>query len=529
MPSDCFSFQESGYFTQLITDYLNRDPRVSHLYQEFPDIEGFSRQISEKSTSFSSENRQVLVESLRRQYENTDASLATRQNLESLADADTFTVVTGHQLNLFTGPLYFLYKIVTAINLASRLKQEFPQQHFVPVYWMATEDHDFEEISFFNFHGKKFRWNRESSGAVGRLSTDGLGDLLRIFEIELGPSDAAKEIAALFRSAYLENSTLTEATRWLANKLFAEYGLVIVDGDDQDLKRLFIPYAQEDLLEQTAFAKVSETISGMGDYTVQVNPREINLFYLKDEIRERIVEENDGYRVVGTNISFTKTQILDELAAYPERFSPNVILRPLYQEVVLPNLCYIGGGGEIAYWLELKSFFESQEIPLPILMVRNSVVMASEKQDKKRRHLDLSWKDLFRKRYDLENVMAEKLSEFPIDLSDLKQTLKNQFAHLHSLSEKTDRSFSGAVKAQESKQLKGLENLEKRLLKAQKRKLSDHIERATLLQEELFPGGGLQERKLNFSAIYTDMGSQLIPTLIDRIDPLNPAFVIVVY
>ncbi|RYG23183.1 MAG: bacillithiol biosynthesis cysteine-adding enzyme BshC, partial [Chitinophagaceae bacterium] len=336
-------------------------------------------------------DRQVLVQALRRQYQQTDATLATLTNLESLSKPNAFTVTTGHQLNLFTGPLYFLYKIVSVINLAKELSSAYPDSIFVPMYWMATEDHDFEEISYFNFNGKKFRWNREASGPVGRLSTDGLDAVLRLFENELGASQHAKEIAELFREAYIRRTNLTESTRWLANKLFGEYGLVIVDGDDPDLKRGFIPYMKDDIENSTAYETVSATIANMGDYNIQVNPREINLFYVSDGLRERIVSENDGFRIFGTEMFFTKTELLDQLQTNPERFSPNVIMRPLYQEVILPNLSYTGGGGEIAYWLELKSFFETQQVPFPILMVRNSVVMVSEKQQKKRQALDLSW------------------------------------------------------------------------------------------------------------------------------------------
>ncbi|NMH29267.1 bacillithiol biosynthesis cysteine-adding enzyme BshC [Flavobacterium silvaticum] len=528
MPSDCISYQDSGYFTQLITDYLDRKPSVSHLSGRFPEVESFRYQVEEKKEWFTAEKRSVLVASLRRQYEKTDATLQTRQNLESLINHNTFTVTTGHQLNLFTGPLYFLYKIVTVINLSKKLKAEYPENEFVPVYWMATEDHDFEEINYFNFKGKKFRWNRESSGAVGRLTTKDLESVFELFSLELGISKNADALRKLFTKAYLENPDLARATRWLANELFGEYGLVIIDGDDTDLKREFIPYMQNDLENQTAYGVVNESIRTMKGYTVQVNPREINLFYLDDGLRERIVEENDGYRIFGTNKWFSKTELRDELMAYPEKFSPNVIMRPLYQEVILPNLAYIGGGGEIAYWLELKAFFESQEVPFPIVMVRNSVLVASEKQHTKLKALHLNWPDLFLKRIDLENKITKNLSEFPVDLSPQKKILEDQFAYLFKLADQTDPSFSGAVKAQEKKQLHGLDNLEKRLLKAQRRKFEDHLERVSTLQDELFPNRGLQERQANFSQIFIETGSGLIPKLIEELDPFSQSFAVLV-
>jgi bacillithiol biosynthesis cysteine-adding enzyme BshC len=315
----------------------------------------------------------------------------------------------------------------------------------------------------------------------------------------------------------------------LANALFSDYGLVILDADDGNLKRQFIPFIKEELLKQTAFSKVNETIEQFGSYTVQVNPREINLFYIEDNLRERIIFEDGLYKINNTKLQFSEQELLAELELHPEKFSPNVVMRPLYQEVILPNLAYIGGGGEIAYWLELKSFFDAVNVTFPILIVRNSVVLATEKQLKKADALALTWNDLFQKQNRLINNKTKELSEFAIDLSNLKQQLQQQFQALNELTSKTDRSFEGAVKAQEVKQTKGLEQLEKRLLKAQKRKLADSLNRITALQNELFPNQSLQERQANFAEFYLENGEQLLPKLVDDIKPLSTNFTIITF
>nr|WP_294930640.1 bacillithiol biosynthesis cysteine-adding enzyme BshC [uncultured Flavobacterium sp.] len=527
MPTDCISYQNSGYFSKLIQDYLDQKTELQSLYNHFPTLENFEKQIIEKQANFYNDNRIPLVETLKRQYQNIEISDSTKQNIELLAHPYTFTITTGHQLNLFCGPLYFLYKIVSTINLTKELKSKYPTYNFVPIYWMATEDHDFEEINYFNFKGKKFRWNKESAGPVGRLATEGLAEFLEIYSKELGSSTNAGFIKNLFQEAYLKHENLADATRFLANSLFADYGLVILDADDTDLKRVFIPYIKEELEKQTSFKAVQKTIEELKEYTVQVNPREINLFYIEDNLRERIIFENDKYYVNNTKTSFSKEEILKLLESNPEKFSPNVIMRPLYQEVILPNLCYIGGGGEIAYWLELKSFFDAVNITFPMLLVRNSVLLNTEKQAKKADNLGLSWADLFTKPDDLVNTITHKLSAFPIDLTPQKETLEKQFEYLYELALQTDKSFSGAVKAQEVKQKKGLENLEKRLLKAQKRKLDDELQRVTDLQLELFPNKGLQERQANFSEFYLEKGEQLIPLLIQKLKPLETNFNII--
>ncbi|WP_248723373.1 bacillithiol biosynthesis cysteine-adding enzyme BshC [Seonamhaeicola sp. ML3] len=520
-------FSKTVYFSSLICDYLAEKPGLKAFYNRFPDIESFKSQIEEKQKFFTDDARQTLVCSLNKQYKGVKASEASLKNITLLEEATTFTITTGHQLNLFTGPLYFLYKIVSTINLAKQLKKHYPEFNFVPIYWMATEDHDFDEINYFNYSGKKVQWNRAHGGAVGELSTRGLEEVYNVVESEFGQSKNAQELKELFNNAYLNHQDLTSATRYLANELFKDYGLVIVDGNDSDLKRLFIPYAEEELLHQTAFKKVSETNEKLSNgYNIQVNPREINLFYLDEGLRERIVFEEGVYKVNNTKIVFSKSEILGHLYEVPERFSPNVIMRPLYQEVILPNLCYIGGGGELAYWFQLKGFFKAIDVPFPILLLRNSVLIQTESQTKKLKNLNISNEDIFLKRDAFINKKVREISNINIDFSEQKNHLLIQFEELRNLAKQTDKSFLGAVEAQEKKQLKGLDRLEKRLLKAQKRKLSDQVQRMTDIQNELFPNGSLQERNTNFSEFYLEYGKQLIPELIARLQPLQQEFLV---
>lgn len=530
MPRDCIPFKDTNYFSSLICDYLDEKNNLKPFYNRFPNLENFKNQIEEKKVSFRVQSRNTLVSSLKRQYQNIKSSSQTLQNIEALKDENTFTIATGHQLNLFTGPLYFFYKIISTINLCKELKETYPKQNFVPVYWMATEDHDFEEINFFNFESKKIRWQRETSGAVGELDLGGLQQIAEVFASHLNTSKNAESLKKLFHEAYTNHTNLTDATRYLVNELFSETGLVILDGNDKELKRLFIPYAKEELLNQTSFNNVIETSKHLNNlpenYKIQVNPREINLFYLNENLRERIVFEDEKYRVLNTEITWSKSELLKHLDEEPERFSPNVILRPLYQEVVLPNLCYIGGGGELAYWFQLKSNFEAQQVPFPVLLLRNSALLVSEKQQKKVEKLNLTIADLFLN----QNVLIEKLtrkhSEIEIDFSKQKAFLKKQFEDLNVLAKKTDKSFIGAVSAQEKKQIKGLENLEKRLLKAQKRKLKEILDRVVELQNELFPNQSLQERQANFSEFYLEFGDQFIQQLMLNLQPLKQEFLI---
>ncbi len=528
MPTECIAFRDTNYFSDLICNYIEEQPEFKTLYNRFPNIANFELQIKEKSKTFDTKKRQVLVKVLNEQYNSIKTSKLTQQHIDSLESDQTFTITTGHQLNLFTGPLYFLYKIISTINLTKELKAAYPNYNFAPIYWMASEDHDFEEINYFNFRGKKIRWNRQGEGAVGHYNTEGLDVIYKILESEFGYGEHAETLRSWFKDAYMEHDNLADATRYLANTLFGEHGLVIIDADDKALKDMFVPYIKNDIINQVSYKNVSETntyIEELG-YKVQVNPREINFFYIDQGLRERVVYENNQYKVNNTNTTWDEAGLINDIKNNPERFSPNVIMRPLYQEVILPNLCYIGGGGELAYWLQLKSNFEAHGITFPILLLRNSVLVKSEKQDEKLKRLDISTKDIFLKRDTYINKKVRKISNIDIDLSPQRQTLQDQFKHLYDIAKQTDKSFLGAVKAQEVKQIKGLNNLEKRLLKAQKKTLANEVMRMTEIQEQLFPGQSLQERNLNFSELYLEYGEALIPVLLKHLQPLQGEFLV---
>ena len=528
------SYRETAYFSDLICDYLEDKNSLQSFHSGFPSAENLYRQALIKKNDYSDHNRDHLSLALKNQYKGLETSLEVKKNLDLLKEKNTLTITTGHQLSLMTGPLYFIYKIITTIKITRELQEKYPDLNYVPVYWMATEDHDFEEISAFVFQGKKFKWNQQQQGAVGKIDTASLESLLSLFEKELGNGLNASSLKKLIAASYRDQKDLTAATRVFVNHLFGKFGLLIIDGDDSILKQDFAPYAREELNKNNCYSEVLNQIEKIQEeysatYKPQVNPREINLFYLTPGARYRITQEGSIFHLEGSETSFTSEEIENELANHPERFSPNVLMRPLYQEVVLPNIAYIGGGGELAYWLELKSFFNQQKVLFPLLCLRNSALLLSEKSAKKAKQLELSVSDLFLKRNALINKKVRQISNIELDLSFLKDALEKQFDHLESLVAATDISFSGAVKAQKIKQFKGVDSLEGRLLKAQKIKLKDHVERLILLHENLFPNGSLQELVNNFTPFYLENGENLMDMLYESFDPFSYKFTLITF
>ena len=508
-------YADTGAFSALVTDYLAQDPQLQPFYDRFPRPENFKEQIAAKSP-FPQEKREVLHQELTRQYASMELHPEVRRNLELLWQPNTFTVTTGHQLNIFTGPLYFVYKIITAINTCRRLKTIYPEYNFVPVYWMATEDHDFEEISSFNLFGKRYEWETDQRGAVGRFSTSGLEQVL----------ETLPERYPVFEEAYRNHRTLAEATRFFSHALFGEYGLVSIDADSPMLKRMLIPVIRKDLFEQLSHQKVEEVSERLSQfYKPQVYSREINLFYLDEGLRERIVQQGDRYQVLNTKLSFSREEIEKEVDRFPEKFSPNVILRPLYQEMILPNLCYVGGGAEVAYWFQLKALFAAFEVPFPILMLRNSALYIPKSQASRLQKLELRAIDMFQDLPALRKQMAGILNQEEVVLDKQRQAIEEVFGELEKLAASVDPTLTKSVAAEGQKTLNSLGVLEKKINKAAENRHEQVYKQLANVKEKLFPGGALQERTDNLLTYQTN-NPDFIRELLEAFDPFDGKFTI---
>jgi len=311
MANTTFDFTDIPFFNSLVKDYLSGE-LSSDFYGEQANLEGFKNQI--EKVQFSKSKREVLVASLKQQYEGFSSEIISNQ-ITSLSRENTYTITTGHQLNLATGPLYFLYKIAHVISLSEYLNTQFTDCHFVPVYWMATEDHDFAEINHFFSEGKKFVWESEQEGAVGRFSTTGIASVIKALIGQYPSAPFNDELNTLLVSAYKERS-LSEATRKLVHQLFGDKGLVVIDADRKDLKGLATHLWSKELETGFSAIEVGEQNARLGakGYPIQVNPREINLFYLEENKRTRILKEGtDTYTLADHSMRWTKKDLFEEV------------------------------------------------------------------------------------------------------------------------------------------------------------------------------------------------------------------------
>lgn len=520
-------FEKVPQFATKDIEYVNSKADIRPFYKYDVTLEAFAQVIKDKQQNKT--NRPVLVDVLRAQYVKITTSDTVRQNVEALLDEQTFTVTTAHQPALFTGPLYYIYKIISTINLAEALRQKYPDNNFVPVFVNGAEDHDFEEVNHANIFGKNVEWTSGETGSVGMMKTETLTSALEALKDILGESDNAQHLYQLIETAYTSYDTYAQATVHLVNALFKEQGLVVLDMNNAQLKRLFVPIMEDELLYQTSHQFVEKTqqeLEKVG-FGSQAHARDINLFYLRDQIRNRIVLEEETYKVLNTDYTFGKDEMLKELQTHPEHFSPNVVLRPLYQELILPNLAYVGGGGEIAYWLERKSQFEHFGINYPMLVRRNSVLWIDKGSEKRMQKLDLTVQDLFEDTELLIKKYIAANAESELSLAEEKEALEKLFEQAAAKAESIDPTLKKAVLAEGAKQVKSLEQMESKIVRAEKQRHETALNQIRSLRDKFFPNNGLQERTDNFTQFYLKYGDEFFTVLKDNLNPLDKRFVII--
>jgi bacillithiol synthase len=520
-------FSSTHVFSKLINDYLECKGNAMDFVQYAPNVDGYRAAIEGRKKH--PINRVLLFDVLTKQYSNLPQEKAVNDQIALLKNDTTFVVTTAHQPNLFTGPLYFFYKIIHAIQLAASLKATFPEYDFVPVYYIGSEDADLDEVGTFNLDQKKCQWVTKQTGAIGRMQVDeALLGLLKQLESYWSILPQGHKALEILNDAYQKGKTISEATLSFVHAFFGSKGLLVLQPDDAALKAAFIPVMEKELMSGFSHEAIQPTIAALSkDYHVQSEGRSINLFYLKDDLRARIEKQGEQFKVVDTDIQFTQAEIIAELHHYPERFSPNVILRGVYQETILPGVVFVGGGGELAYWMELKNVFDQVGVHYPVLQLRNSFLLIRQKQADQWAAMQFEEQDLFKPILELEVAYVKKHATQALDLQDqinnlttLYSTIKNEVVKVDSTLGTHADNLAQQAKAK-------LLALEKKMVRAEKRKQSVGIQRIHRIKKELFPQDNLQEREEHFSKWVGQYDVSWIDTIMEHSTGLESKFSII--
>ena len=506
-------YKSTGAFSAIAVDYVAAAEKLKPFYEHQPNVDGVKNAIKQREQTAT--DRLGLVQQLRQQYAAMPASETVQSNIDLLLQENTFTITTAHQPNIFTGHLYFIYKVLHAIKLAEELAVQIPGCNFVPVYYMGSEDADLEELGEVSINGKKYVWETEQQGAVGRMKIDkAFLNLVDGIDGQISVEPFGTEIMGMVRKAYTIGKTVELATFQFVHDLFESYGLVILLPDNAALKQQFSSIAKRELTEQFSSKAVASTMETFPeDYKIQAAGRELNLFYLLEDSRERIEKVGKYWQVVNSDIRFTEEQLMMELEQFPERFSPNVILRPVFQELVLPNVAFIGGGGELAYWLELKAVFAAAGVPYPVLVLRNSFMFINKKVGDKIAALKLATVDVFKATNELMSDLVTRASALQLNLLAERAELSQLYEKIKTVSTTVDVSLHRHVAALHTHADKKLAALEKKILLAEKKKFEAQERQLIKIKAVLRPNDGLQERVDNIIPYYALYGKDFIQLL----------------
>lgn len=512
-------------FSALINDYVLQHDRLKPFITSFPSFEAIQEQMKLKAARF--HGRNLLNEVIREQYSSLALTPEVEKNLQLLLQENSFTICTAHQPSVFTGHLYFIYKTIHAIRLCMELNEKMPASHFIPIFFIGSEDNDLDEIGELNLNEKSLTWNTNQKGSCGRMLTADFEELVKeVSSLLNNDVPCEKHLMDTFRLAYNGKNTLSQATRIILNALFGSYGLLVLDADDARLKRQFGEVIKSELLERSSHTIVSKTISQLAQtYKVQASPRELNLFYMHENLRERIEFDGQKWKVLQSEIEFDEFQLLQEVEQHPERFSPNVILRPLYQEMILPNVAFIGGGGELAYWLQLKELFAHNQVPYPLLQLRNSVLWIPSKSFQKIEKLGITITDVFQSP---DALLAQRIQDNPIlaEVAIQHAEIENKLDALEHLGREVSSSLAESLKAHRSKMQRIEQRIEAKFKSHLKRKEFDFKEQFIDLKSHLFPKGKLQERYDNIVTLIKLTGADTIPLLLEHMEGFGNDFIV---
>lgn len=449
---------------------------------------------------FNQNYRQTLVKCIQSDYKfllDSKEDDLVKSNIDLLRDSNTYTVSTGQQLHLFLGPAFVIYKILAVIKLTEELKTKHPDKNFIPIYWLASEDHDFEEIKDTNLFGHKFTWQTQQKGACGRFKLEEVKTLIDNIKSEVNLNLDKQKLLEEFEEIYSNSKSLSEATIKLSHKIFGAMGLVCLDADKKELKNQFKSVIEKDILEQfnyKPFNLLTEELISK-NYHTQLHCREINFFYLINGMRNRIVLENERFKVIGTELIFSREEILNDIKDHPEHYSPNAVLRPLYQETILPNIAYIGGNAEINYWIQISNIFEINKISKPNLLLRPSLWIIPNKSLDLLKKLNISGVDLLISQNPEKHLVNLGANEINVKENiDRFNKFKKDFQDSVNQIDKSD--FIKLVELGKAYE-KALKSAEKGMIEIEKNKVDNSLKKLDDIFHNYFDIKHMQERNLN--------------------------------
>lgn len=517
----------------LYADYNTNFERISKYYSgNYYDKQAWEAKISElQHRKF---ERTVLHRILNNQNREFQSSIKTLANIDLLGNDNTFTVVTGQQLGFFGGPLYTIYKAITTVKLANKLTQDFPDYNFVPVFWLEGEDHDFEEINKtthlnsnnelsvveYLIGGKPLERN---IGATGNIVFDEhIGDFFTKLENTLPLTDYSKSLFELMRGYYFKGNTFLKAFAGFFNHVYEDSGLIYINTNQSEFKKVLSPLFVNEINSnsQTSKLVIQKSVELEEHYHAQIKAKALNLFMFYKGGRHLIEPSDSGdYYLKNLRQRYTKDELLAIASNTPELLSPNVVIRPLCQDTLLPTISYVGGPGEIAYFAQLKPVYEYFKVVMPIIYPRASVTLIEEKITKVLEKYSIEAEDLFGEVESVLSKVSEQVSEVKVDtlFESLGNKVNDAVNEARFGIQQIDPTLNGSIDGTLTKFQQQLEVLKQKTQKAQQQKEEVSLKQIKKASLNIFPNENFQEREFNVIQYLNKYGPDFVKWISNEI------------
>lgn len=530
MNVDSLDFECISGLSDFDKHYVRSPDDFNPYIENLPALSSIKPQLIKKRNSISFDREKLALEIKNQYKKNGNLTDENEKKITRLSSSNAFTIITAHQPSLLTGPLYLVHKILSAIVTAESVQKHYPNKIIIPVFIIGGEDHDFEEMNHLHYRNDLYKWKEENvGGAVGRMSTEGVVAVIEELAPSLSQSYYGKEIVKLLKGSFSKANTVASGTQLFLSSLFSAEPLLVVHMDNAVFKNAFTPIIIKEVMDQQSIGHIEKTQKKLREigYGDQALAREINFFYLFDGNRRRIIRDGDYFEVLDSKIRIPISEMENHIKSFPERFSPNVVMRPIYQEFIFPNIAYVGGGGEIAYWMERKKQFESFKIPFPLLLRRHSATIMVERNWNKMKDLPFQMEDWFFHIHQLEAKWLDLEFSTEMDISESYKKLHSIFDELREKMAHVDDTLLYSNEAARVDSLKPLKRLNEKLKRAIKSKEAKTRKSIRKIHSEIYPKGNLQERYVNFLEYYERRGPQLFTDLKDSFVAFEPRMSIV--
>jgi bacillithiol biosynthesis cysteine-adding enzyme BshC len=523
----------AGGFSELFFDYLYDFEEVRKFFpSNFRETHAFDG-VLDAPASLSS-NRATLIEVLREQNTAFGSGQRAMENIALLGNPATLAVVTGQQVGLFGGPLYTVFKTLTAIALAGHLKEKYPDHDVVPVFWIEGEDHDFAEMNHcavLDAEARHARVEYLPGGAMPERNPGPVGEMVFDSSLEqafaslaatLPKTEFTEPLIARLRDAYAPGRTFNHCFASWLNILFDGEGLVFLSPNDARLKRILAPLFEREISEfpRTSQLIIAQSAELEQRYHAQIKTRPLNLFLFHKGGRYPIEPREQDFSLRGTRHFISPAELLEIARTTPELLSPNVVLRPIAQDMLLPTAVYVAGPSEIAYHAQLRPVYEHLGVRQPMLYPRASASFVEDRVQRVMERYQLELPVFFDDPEQIKARVIEQIDEVKVDrlFTEADRAVGDALNELRFGLKEIDQTLQGPLDGLRTKFGGSLGQLREKAMAAQQRRHESAMRQIERASGSLLPGGGLQERTLSILYYMNKYGPELVRWLKAEVD-----------